>query len=855
MSKHLVVVESPAKAKTIKKYLGADFEVVASYGHVRDLVPKEGVVDPSHNFAMRYEVIERNAKHVEAIKKLLAKADDVYLAPDPDREGEAIAWHLAEILRQDPKLAHKPLHRVTFNEITQRAVKEAIAAPRDIAMDLVNAQQARRALDYLVGFNLSPLLWRKIQPGLSAGRVQSPALRLIVEREEEIEAFIAREYWTLEARVAHGGVAFAARLTQLGGDKIEQFSITDETAAERARSKLIKAAGGQLLVKTVERKQRKRYPAPPFTTSTMQQEAVRKLGFSAKRAMSTAQQLYEGIALGEQGSVGLITYMRTDSVNLGDDALTELRKLISERFGDDHLPEAPIRYKTKAKNAQEAHEAIRPTSAFNAPEQVKAFLTNDQFRLYEMIWKRSVACQMIHATLDTVSVDLGAGDTGLFRATGSTIRNPGFMRVYREDIDEPTGDDDERRLPPMEEGEIIQLADVAAEQHFTEPPPRYSEASLVKTLEEYGIGRPSTYASIISTLQDREYVVLDAKRFKPTDTGRIVSRFLTDHFTQYVDLGFTAGLEDQLDAISRGEEDWIPVMHSFWNPFQARVADVAENVSRQDVAQAREIGLDPASGKPVSVRLGRFGPFAQIGTKEDEDKPRFASLRPGQSIATITLDEALALFTLPRELGEMPTGEPVSVSIGRFGPYVKYGSSYVSLAKTDDPYTVTLERALELIEAKLLAEANRVIQVFSSGIQVLNGRYGPYITDGVKNARIPKDSDPKNLSELACIELLAKAKAPPPKKATSKANAKKPAAKKAATPKAASTTTAKATKAAPKKAPSKKAAAITGDVDGGVVKPPAKPRASRAKAAAPDADVASAAPAAKPATRRKKAET
>ncbi len=842
MSKHLVVVESPAKAKTIKKYLGNDFEVVASYGHVRDLVPKEGAVDPAHDFAMRYEVIDRNAKHVDAIKKLLAKADDIYLAPDPDREGEAIAWHLAEILRDDPKLAQKPLHRVTFNEITPRAVKDAIAAPRGIAMDLVNAQQARRALDYLVGFNLSPLLWRKIQPGLSAGRVQSPALRLIVEREEEIEAFTAREYWTLEARVAHAGVAFAARLTQLDGDKIEQFSITDETAAERARSKLIKAAGGTLQVKTVERKQRKRYPSPPFTTSTLQQEAVRKLGFSAKRAMSTAQQLYEGIALGEQGSVGLITYMRTDSVNLSDDALTDLRKLIDERFGQDHLPEAPIRYKTKAKNAQEAHEAIRPTSVFNAPEKVKAFLNNDQFRLYEMIWKRTVACQMIHATLDTVSVDLTANAAGVFRATGSTIRDPGFMRVYREDIDEPTDDDDERRLPPMEEGDIIQLADIAADQHFTEPPPRYSEASLVKTLEEYGIGRPSTYASIISTLQDREYVLLDARRFKPTDTGRIVSHFLTDHFTQYVDLGFTAALEDQLDAISRGEEDWIPVMHDFWNPFKSRVADVAENVSRQDVAQARELGLDPVSGKPVSVRLGRFGPFAQIGAKEDEDKPRFASLRAGQSIATISLDEALALFTLPRDLGQLPTGEPVQVSIGRFGPYVKYGKSYVSLAKTDDPYTVTLERALELIEAKQLAEANRVIQVFASGIQVLNGRYGPYITDGEKNARIPKDSDPKNLSELECIELLAKAKAPPPKKATGKAAAKT-AAKKPAAAKASGKTEAN-DEVSPPKTTRKKAATSAEGVD----TPPAKARASRAKAAAPETD----APAPKPAARRKK---
>ncbi|TQV64857.1 MAG: DNA topoisomerase I [Halothiobacillaceae bacterium] len=835
MSKHLVVVESPAKAKTIKKYLGKDFEVMASYGHVRDLVPKEGAVDTAHDFAMRYEVIDRNAKHVEAIRKALAKADDLYLAPDPDREGEAIAWHLAEIIRADPELASKPLHRVTFNEITPRAVQEAVASPRDIAMELVNAQQARRALDYLVGFNLSPLLWRKIQPGLSAGRVQSPALRLIVEREEEIEAFVAREYWTLEARLAHAGVAFGARLTQLNGAKVEQFSIVDERGAHAARERLIKAANGQLQVRTVERKQRKRYPAPPFTTSTLQQEAVRKLGFSASRAMRIAQQLYEGIALGEQGSVGLITYMRTDSVNLAEDALRDIRGLIAERFGADQMPDAPARYKTKAKNAQEAHEAIRPTSAFNSPERVKPFLSAEQFRLYEMIWKRTVACQMIHATLDTVSVDMTAGEAGVFRATGSTVRDPGFMRVYREDVDEPTGEDDERRLPPLEEGEIITLADIGADQHFTEPPPRYSEASLVKTLEEYGIGRPSTYASIISTLQDREYVVLDARRFKPTDVGRIVSRFLTDHFTQYVDLGFTAGLEDQLDAISRGEVDWIPVMHGFWDPFTERVRDVAENVSRQDVAQARELGLDPASGKPVSVRLGRFGPFAQIGTKEDEDKPRFASLRAGQSIATITLDEALALFTLPRALGELPGGEAVQVSIGRFGPYVKYGSSYVSLAKTDDPYTVTLERAIELIEAKQLAEANRVIQTFASGIQVLNGRYGPYITDGEKNARIPKDKEPKALSELECIELLAKAKAAPPRKGAA-AKTKAGAGKTKAEPKA-------KVAAKPKAAAKTKAAA-----EGGEAKPATKPRARKPKATEGEA------PAAKPA-RRKKAES
>ncbi len=767
MSKHLVVVESPAKAKTIKKYLGPDFEVMASFGHVRDLVPKEGAVDPAHGFAMRYEIIERNAKHVEAIKRQLAAAEDLYLAPDPDREGEAIAWHLAEIVRQDARLAGKPLHRVTFNEITERAVREAIAHPRGISMELVNAQQARRALDYLVGFNLSPLLWRKIQPGLSAGRVQSPALRLIVEREEAIEAFVSREYWTLEARLAQAGIAFGAKLIQLDGEKVEQFSITDERGAHAVRERLIEAARGELAVRAVERKQRKRYPAPPFTTSTLQQEAVRKLGFSASRTMRIAQQLYEGVALGEQGSVGLITYMRTDSVNLAEDALREIRELIAERFGAEQMPKAPARYKTTSKNAQEAHEAIRPTSAFNTPERVKPYLSPEQFRLYEMIWKRTIACQMNPALLDTVSVDLAAGETGrpagIFRATGSTVRDPGFMRVYREDVDEPAGEDDERRLPALAEGERIPLNDIVAEQHFTEPPPRYTEASLVKALEEYGIGRPSTYASIISTLQEREYVILENRRFKPTDVGRIVNRFLTDYFDQVVDYGFTARLEDELDAIARGEEEWVPVLDAFWGPFHARVEDVAANVSRQDVAQARELGLDPASGKPVSVRLGRFGPFAQIGTREDEDKPRFASLRPGQSIATITLEEALALFSLPRTLGTLPSGEEVQVNIGRFGPYVKYGKNYVSLAKTDDPYTVTLERAIELIEAKRLAEANRVIQTFACGIQVLNGRYGPYVSDGEKNARIPKGRDPKSLSELECKELLAKAKAAPPR--------------------------------------------------------------------------------------------
>ncbi|MEW5825164.1 MAG: DNA topoisomerase I [Pseudomonadota bacterium] len=772
MTKHLVIVESPAKAKTIKKYLGKDYEVMASYGHVRDLVPKEGAVDPEHGFAMRYEVIDKNARHVEAIRKAMAKADDLLLATDPDREGEAISWHLYEILRESGEISGKSVQRVVFHEITQRAIREAVEHPRALSMDLINAQQARRALDYLVGFNLSPLLWKKISPGLSAGRVQSPALRLIAEREAEIERFAPREYWSVIAQSEREGSAFPARLQMLRGEKVEQFTLGDEGSAQAARTHLLAVAAGRLRVARVERKQRRRNPQPPFTTSTLQQEAVRKLGFSASRTMRIAQQLYEGVDIGN-GSVGLITYMRTDSVNLAAESVQEIRGLILERYGSDYLPDAPLSYKTKSKNAQEAHEAIRPTSARHLPEQVKAHLNAEQFRLYEMIWKRAVACQMAPAVLDTVAVDLAAGEGDSFRANGSTLRFPGFMSLYREDVDdEKGGEEDDRRLPPMEEGDEVQLRDILAEQHFTEPPPRYTEASLVKTLEEYGIGRPSTYASIISTLQAREYVLLESRRFRPTDMGRIVNGFLTDHFTQYVDYDFTARLEDDLDAVSRGETDWVPLMGAFWKPFRERVDAVSTGVSRQEVTQGRELGIDPASGKPVSVRLGRFGPFAQIGTKDDEEKPRFASLRPGQSLSTISLDEALALFQLPRTLGQLPDGETVEVSIGRFGPYVKYGKSYVSLKKDDDPYTIGLERAIELIETKKLAEANRVIQSFASGLQVLNGRYGPYITDGTRNAKVPKDREPASLSEEECRTLIEQAPPPKPRPGTRKTGAR-----------------------------------------------------------------------------------
>ena len=610
MSRNLVIVESPAKAKTIEKYLGKDFQVYASYGHVRDLVPKEGAVNPDDDFAMRYELIERNEKHVQTIAKAAKQADALFLATDPDREGEAISWHIYEILRQRDLLKDKPVHRVVFHEITKRAVTEAIEHPKALSTDLINAQQARRALDYLVGFKLSPLLWKKIRRGLSAGRVQSPALRMIVERELEIEQFVTREYWTIEADAAADGQSFKSRLTHWDGQKLEQFSLTTEAEAERARSELLAASGGTLVVSKVEEKERKRNPAAPFTTSTLQQEASRKLGFTTRRTMTVAQQLYEGIDLGGE-TVGLITYMRTDSVTLAAEAVSELRELIAARYGADNVPVKPPQYKTKSKNAQEAHEAIRPTSAFKAPEQVKSHLTPDQFKLYSLIWKRAVASQMIHATINTVAVDLACGNAGegVFRANGSTVIHPGFMSVYLEGKDDGPAEEEEGFLPKMSPGQVVKLIEILPTQHFTEPPPRYTEASLVKALEEYGIGRPSTYASIISTLQQRKYAELENKRFHPSDVGRIVNKFLTDHFTQYVDYNFTAHLEDDLDAVSRGEKNWIPLMREFWGPFSTLIEDKDESLKRADVTH-EELDEDcPECGSKLSIRLGRNGRF------------------------------------------------------------------------------------------------------------------------------------------------------------------------------------------------------------------------------------------------------
>ena len=782
MTSALVIVESPAKARTLERYLGSGYKVMASNGHVRDLLPKTGAVDPEKDFSMRYEIIDRNARSVEAITRALKKSDVLYLATDPDREGEAISWHLYELLRERDALQRKEVKRVVFHEVTKEAVLKALGNPGELSWDLINAQQARRALDYLVGFNLSPLLWRKIRRGLSAGRVQSPALRLVVEREEEIERFQTREYWTIEADLAREETAFSARLIRFEDNKIEQFTITDEQRAQQVAGALehnavaqldqvahkaqdfnTGAYSGALIVEKVDRKQRKRQPAPPFITSTLQQEAIRKLGFSAQQTMRVAQQLYEGIDTGS-GAVGLITYMRTDSVNLASAAINEMRGFIDRNYGAKYLPEKPRRYRTKSKNAQEAHEAVRPTSVARVPRDIRSKLSNDQFRLYELIWKRALASQMAHALINTVAVDLACGTGALFRATGSTIVEKGFMVLYTEGEDDrkqgQPDDATDRTLPPMQAGDPVALLKIRPEQHFTEPPPRYSEATLVKTLEEYGIGRPSTYAAIISTLRNRDYVELVKKRFVPTDVGRVVNKFLTEHFSNYVDYDFTARLEDELDAVSRGEKEWVPLMKEFWEPFSARVKDKEGGVSRSEATSARVLGNDPASGRPVTVRMGRYGPYVQIGTRDDADEPKFASLLPDQRMDGIDLEAALELFHLPRELGVSAEGEKISVNVGRYGPYVRYDNKYASLQEGDDPYTIDLARALELVQEKKAADATKYIKVFQKeGISVVNGRYGPYITDGKKNAKIPKDKEPGQLTLQECQDLITAAPA------------------------------------------------------------------------------------------------
>jgi DNA topoisomerase I len=766
MSSNLVIVESPAKAKTIKKYLGPDFEVLASYGHVRDLIEKEGAVNPDRDFEMKYQLIEKSRPKLEAIQRAMKKADALYLATDPDREGEAISWHLSEILREHGLLEGKDLRRVRFYEITKNAVREAVAqAESGVNDNLVNAYKARRALDYLVGFNLSPLLWKKIKPGLSAGRVQSVALRLICEREAEISKFIRQEYWTVEADASKDAARFPARLTEYRGEKVEadtqksKFSITNENDAREVERTILAAANGVLTVENVERRPKRRNPPPPFTTSTVQQEAARKLGFTARRTMQTAQRLYES---------GHITYMRTDSVSLSAEAVREIRETIKSNFGEKALSDGVNEYKTKSKNAQEAHEAIRPTVASETPQKADQDLQeDDQRRLYALIWKRAIACQMAPAVFDTIAVDLVAGTVGstggkrhVFRANGQTLLEPGFLAAYHEDHDEDETDvesEDEQRLPALEPGDRVALDTLRPEQHFTQPPPRYTEASLVKSLENHGIGRPSTYASIIETLRYRRYVEMSGRAFVPTDIGKIVSRFLVKYLGDYVDYGFTAAMEDVLDEISNGEKEWQLELGRFWKPFTKLVQHITKSVSREEVAESREVGRDPVSGKPITVRMGAYGPFVQQGTRDDPDKPRFASLLPGQRMDDVTQEVALMLLSLPRDLGVAQDGTPISVGRGQYGPYVKFGQKYASI-KEDDPFTLTLPRAIEIVEAKLAADRERTIKDFPEhGIQILKGRYGPYVTDRKRNAKVPKDREPASLSLEECQAMLAAA--------------------------------------------------------------------------------------------------
>jgi DNA topoisomerase-1 len=828
MATNLLIVESPAKAKTLKKYLGNDYEVLASYGHVRDLVPKSGAVDTDNDFAMNYEIIARNSKHVDAIAKAAALADNILLAPDPDREGEAIAWHISELLKAKRTLKNKNMKRVVFYEITQSAVKEAVAHPREIAMPLVNAQQARRALDYLVGFNLSPLLWRKIRPGLSAGRVQSPALRMIVERELEIEAFKTQEYWTVHLDSHKTHIPFTARLFQYQGKKLEQLSIGSQSEYDAIYAKLNDAKLPPKVVR-IEKKAKQRYAAAPFTTSTLQQEAVRKLGMTSDRTMRTAQSLYEGVDIGGQ-TVGLISYMRTDSVSLAKEAVEEIRNYVSDSFSSEYLPSKPPVFKSKTKNAQESHEAIRPTSILRTPDSVRSHLTADQARLYEMIWKRTLASQMAPARYDTVSADIRfGGDDTLFRASGQTLVFPGFIGVYMEDVDD-VEEEEGAKLPPLVEGDVLSVDKLYGEQHFTQPPPRYSEASLVKSLEEYGIGRPSTYATIISTLQAREYAILDKKRFVPTDVGRVVTKFLTEHFTRYVDFDFTANLENELDEVSEGKRDWIPVLEAFWTGFSGLVKEktnierpvelldeacpdcgkpLAKKLSRYgsfisctnypeckykrslsgetaDDASARvEMGTHPDTQQAVLLLRGPYGHYVQLGEviEGEKTKPKRVSWPKEMPVDQADLASALKLLSLPRDLGLHPeTGKKVIVNIGRFGPYIGHDGKFKSIPRGDSIFEIELARATELLAQS--RDNNTVLRVLGdhpedkASVEICNGRYGPYARHGKINATLPKDISPDEITLAEALELIA-AKAA---KGDSGKPAKKPASKaKAAT--------------------------------------------------------------------------
>lgn len=886
----VVVVESPAKAKTINKYLGKDFTVLASYGHVRDLPPKDGSVRPDEDFQMDWEVDGKSAKRLADIAAALKSDDRLILATDPDREGEAISWHVLEVLRKKGALKGKAVQRVVFNAITKSAVLEAMQNPREVDSALVDAYLARRALDYLVGFTLSPVLWRKLPGSRSAGRVQSVALRLICDRELEIEAFRSQEYWTIDGTfVTPKGQEFQASLNAIGGQKLGKLDITDEAAA-RAIEQAVR--GQPFKVDQIESKPAKRNPYPPFRTSTLQQEASRKLGFSSSRTMQIAQRLYEGVDIGGE-TVGLITYMRTDGVDMAPEAIAATRNAILKTFGEPYLPSSPRHYTTKAKNAQEAHEAIRPTEMSRHPSSVSRALDADQLALYELIWKRTIASQMESAELERTTADIGAdgkdGKHYVFRATGSVVKFDGFLKVYSESLDDGE-DEDSRRLPAMARGDSIGVKKVEGVQHFTEPPPRYSEASLIKKLEELGIGRPSTYVSILETLRQRGYMRVDKKRLIPEDKGRVVTAFLESFFRRYVEYDFTADLEEQLDKVSAGEIDWKQVLRDFWRDFTAAIEDVKElrvtNVldalnellaphifpPKEDGGDARGcpscgngqlslklgkfgsfigcsnypeckytrpmspsaegpeavpaegvlLGVDPETGEKVTRRVGRFGPYLQLGEAVEGEKPQRASIPKNRKPEEITLEEALKLLSLPREVGLHPeTGKPIVANFGRFGPFILHDGTYANLESPEDVFTIGINRAVDVLAEKKARGFSRPKPgalkdlgehpAGGGSIQVMSGRYGPYVKFGKVNATLPKDKDPQSLTVEEAVALIAEREAKGGGPAKKKAPAKKAAPRKAA-PKSEGT--------AAKKAPAKKAA-----------KKPARKPAKKTKAA------------------------
>ena len=774
--KNLVIVESPAKAKTISKFLGSDYTVMASMGHVRDLPKSTLGFDPEDNFKPSYQVSTDKRKVIADLKKNITKDTTIYLAADEDREGEAIAWHLIPAL----KIEKNPIKRIVFHEITKDAILKALANPRDVDQNLVDAQQARRILDRAVGYELSPLLWKKVRYGLSAGRVQSVAVRIIVERENEIRAFIPEEFWKIKADFINPELQ--SELAKKNGKNIK---VQNEKEAKEIEASL---NNGNFTLVDIEEKDSTRNPAAPFTTSTLQQEASRKIGLSVAQTMMIAQQLYEGNTANIPNHTGgLITYMRTDSLNLSTLATSAAKRVIEEEYGKDYSLAKPRVFKSKAKGAQEAHEAIRPVDMSLKPSDVKAYLDSAQYRLYSLIWKRTIATQMAVAKIanTTYKIEAGSKKEFEFQTKGQRIIFAGFMKAYTEGSDNPEEvlESSEKILPEIKIGTILNLENLSSEQHFTKPPARYTEASLVKKLESEGIGRPSTYAPTISTIQAREYVSkTEDKKLIPTPTGEIVNSFLTDHFSNIVDLGFTARIEEEFDDIADGKKAWVDVIKSFYGNFKKTIQDKEENINKSDYLQVRELGTDPKSGKPVSARVGRFGPFIQIGTKDDEEKPKFVAIPKELNMDTITFEEAMFLFTLPRVVGVDDSGNEIKANIGRFGPYLQVKSTYYSL-KTDDPYKIEEKRAKEIISEIDEAKKKALIQDFpKEKIQILNGQYGPYIKQGRKNFKIPKTKDASNLTLEECLEIIEKdsktKKAPAKKTTTKKTSATKTSAKK-----------------------------------------------------------------------------